>query len=732
MAESVEASSAASSGNLAEPSSSSRRRPAKGTGKLHIADEPLEYVALDALRDLPNEAAGRLMRSLQLSSRKVEQTELLVLELQCQLKELGQRRAVKRSEPVAGTDAGTDDSPQSKPLSSEPLSVHTQSDARQVELKKIRVAREGLHQYRSTCQAANITSLEKVVRVFRLAAEDKVNEAMKEQDLKGKDISDLDELDSPETILLQVHTHFRFLWDSYKVILDVLKSNNRLEEVYHETSKHAFEFCKVNSRPQEFKRLCDILRKNYQDLFKRTGSGPQNAVQPGNPDTITKTLETRCRQMQVATELDLWREAYFTATEICELMAKTRPKPPLRSMYYEYLGQIFWKSENYLFHAFASLKNVMYVKELELLASRSVLATYASLFSAQSVPSRDSISSQIIEKGLRNFASEPCKKLFDLVESDFTPLSLCQDAKPFLDQIATDDICEGKLKDYVTPLKQIIFFRLMKQLSEVYISMTIEDFERAASIVPFNIAEKWMANARAQGISIQINYIQQAIVFGAPRKLDMKSMRQPLIEIGFKLQQAMQRVAADELQKKDKLEKAHLLTNIRERMDKETKTIRQRKEEIERRKEEFERKKQIQEKEANEKLRKQEAAEAEQERLRQEVERQRRAVDREEQKRKEAEIAKNKEMLEQMKKLADQKSNLKVAGKKITDIEEEDLDNISFDQIEKAREAQITRERQDKIRARKMENKRVDHLARALREEETPLIDDWADEIEAS
>lgn len=33
------------------------------------------------------------------------------------------------------------------------------------------------------------------------------------------------------------------------------------------------------------------------------------------------------------------------------------------------------------------------------------------------------------------------------------------------------------------PLKQIIFFRLIKQLSEVYVSMTIEDFEHAASIV---------------------------------------------------------------------------------------------------------------------------------------------------------------------------------------------------------------------------------------------------------
>ena len=31
-------------------------------------------------------------------------------------------------------------------------------------------------------------------------------------------------------------------------------------------------------------------------------------------------------------------------------------------MYYEHLGQIFWKSENYLFHAFASLKNVLFVK----------------------------------------------------------------------------------------------------------------------------------------------------------------------------------------------------------------------------------------------------------------------------------------------------------------------------------------------------------------------------------
>eukprot|EP00437_Effrenium_voratum_P001883 CAMPEP_0181422406 /NCGR_PEP_ID=MMETSP1110-20121109/13598_1 /TAXON_ID=174948 /ORGANISM="Symbiodinium sp., Strain CCMP421" /LENGTH=1164 /DNA_ID=CAMNT_0023545503 /DNA_START=137 /DNA_END=3631 /DNA_ORIENTATION=+ len=655
-----------------------------------------------------------------------------------------------------------------------------------VELQKMRFAREGLHQYRATCQAANIQSLEQVVRVFRKAAEDKVNTAKKEQDVRLGKVADLEEMDAPETILLQaiqagdtrqqsqdkdVHTHFRFLWETYKVILDVLKSNSRLEEVYHETSRQAFEFCRANSRPQEFKRLCDILRKNFTDLSKRTGPSSQNPVQPNNVDTITKTLETRCRQMQVATELDLWREAYNTSSEICDLMAalgklNVRPKPHLRSMYYEHLGQIFWKSENYLFHAFASLKNVFFVKgakqnmprsELELLASRAVLAMLcvpfqenndiqtslemstdgshqyekakknAFLFSAQSVPTRDSISSQITEKNLLALSAEPCAKLFALVESDFTPLSLCQDAKPYLDQIASEDVCDGKLKDYVMPLKQIIFFRLIKQLSEVYVSMTIEDFEKAASIVPFSIAETWMANAsRQQGISIQINYMQKAIIFGAATKVDMKSMRQPLIEIGYKLQQAMQCVAQEELQRKDKEEKKELLKDIDERMEKETASIHKRKEEIEKRKQESERRKQIQEREALERQRKQEALEAEQERRRQEEDKKRREVERQEQQRKEAERQRNLEMLEQLQKQA---TNLKVAGRKITEIEAGDLSNISTEQIEKARQAQVLKERQEKIRLRKAESKRVDHLARALREEETSSLKDWSRKV---
>merc|ERR1719355_76419 len=238
-------------------------------------------------------------------------------------------------------------------------------------------------------------------------------------------------------------------------------------------------------------RLCETLRKNYQDLSKRTGPQNQHQVNPNSVDTITRTIETRFAQLRTATELDLWREAYNTGQEIYDLMNKAKTKLKTRSEYYEYLGQIFWKSENYLFHAFACLKNVLFVKavkrdlskeDLQTMASKAVMATlcvpfqrksdihttlelttegssspyekakkHASLFNAQSVPTRDTIIGQLTEKNLLAHAAEPVQRLFALIESDFTPLSLCQDAKPFLDIIAneTELVCDGKLCNYI-------------------------------------------------------------------------------------------------------------------------------------------------------------------------------------------------------------------------------------------------------------------------------------------
>merc|ERR1712151_1196321 len=245
-------------------------------------------------------------------------------------------------------------------------------------------------------------------------------------------------------------------------------------------------------------------------------------------------------------------------------------------------------------------------------------------------------------------------------------------------------------------------------------------------------AEKWMANAaRQHGISIQINYSQKAIVFGSPRKVDMKSLRQPLIEIGAKLQQAMSRVAPEEQLKKEKAEKQQLQQNLVPRCKEESKMIRLRKEEIERRKEESEQRKLAQDKELRRQEEERMRKELEAENQRQEEERKRRD---EERKKQQADDKKRREAENMLKDLqaksADLNKAMTVGGKKINDITAADLETISPEQIEAARQVQLKRDRQEKIRNRKMESKRVDHLARALREEERDLLDKWKDEIQ--
>ena len=49
----------------------------------------------------------------------------------------------------------------------------------------------------------------------------------------------------------------KFLWESYRQCLDLLRNNNRVEKLYHDIAKQAFEFCSKYSRKTEFRKLCD-------------------------------------------------------------------------------------------------------------------------------------------------------------------------------------------------------------------------------------------------------------------------------------------------------------------------------------------------------------------------------------------------------------------------------------------------------------------------------------------
>ncbi|KAF8817968.1 putative eukaryotic initiation factor-3 subunit 10 [Cardiosporidium cionae] len=200
-----------------------------------------------------------------------------------------------------------------------------------VEKEKLKYVRDGLYQYRTISHHSNIASLGKVITELRDRAEGRLkaakltigNKEMEKGDIEG----DLEAEESPESLILctlqidvrdpaarAIHTPLRFVWETYKMIMDILKFSPKMEKLYHETARRACYFCNENERPMEFKRLCDGLRQNYTLLLKYKSKQESEALL--RPELH---LETRIAQLNVASELGLWRESANTAEDICFL-----------------------------------------------------------------------------------------------------------------------------------------------------------------------------------------------------------------------------------------------------------------------------------------------------------------------------------------------------------------------------------------------------------------------------
>ena len=75
----------------------------------------------------------------------------------------------------------------------------------------------------------------------------------------------------------------KFLWEIYRAILDILRSNSKLEHVYHITAQSALKFCHTYHRKMEFRHLCDMLRTHLGNLrqFGSTITTSSNADEDG-------------------------------------------------------------------------------------------------------------------------------------------------------------------------------------------------------------------------------------------------------------------------------------------------------------------------------------------------------------------------------------------------------------------------------------------------------------------
>ncbi|RDW83219.1 eukaryotic translation initiation factor 3 subunit A [Coleophoma crateriformis] len=682
-----------------------------------------------------------------------------------------------------------------------------------VEQKKGKLAKDALYQYKNISQNTNVGTIELVLKKFIELAEEKVKAAQAKADevqsslettAATASVDDLEASETPESILLStvsgeqsrdrtdraiVTPWLKFLWETYRTVLDILRNNARLEIMYQSTAMQAFDFCQKYTRKTEFRRLCELLRNHVQTAAKY--SAQMHAINLNDPDTLQRHLETRFQQLNVAVELELWQEAFRSVEDIHTLLnlSKRPPKNVMMANYYEKLTRIFLVGENYLFHAAAwsRLYNLLRqsasmvasgqskkadnpaTSEADLSKAASfvllsalaipVISTSRSrgalvdideakknknsrlthLLGMAQAPTRAVLFRDAMSKGLLKRARPEIRELYNILEVDFHPLSICQKISPILSKIGAD----AEMEKYVLPLQQVILTRLFQQLSQVYETVDLAFVENLAKFPePFEVSrdtiEKFIMNGNKKGdLAIRMDHATGVLSFDTDVFSSAKAIHAGSAagsaesEAGSvqRLQNTPSEIVRTQL---TRLSKSLFVTcqyidpsfnearikardeayaRARAGAEQEHRETLARKDVIHKRKEEAADIQARKEKEEStrKRIRAAQLQEAEDKRLAQEQK------DREE-KRMKAELDRVRK--EELKK---QIADLKI-GPKALDIDIDDLDNLDGNRLRAMKLAQLEREKNDVNEKLRITGKRIDHLERAFRKEEAKKL----------
>ncbi|XP_019635290.1 PREDICTED: eukaryotic translation initiation factor 3 subunit A-like [Branchiostoma belcheri] len=654
-----------------------------------------------------------------------------------------------------------------------------------VDLRKSHVAKEGLYQYKNICQQVNIKSLEDVVRQYLSLAEERTEQARSSSQQAVLDIDDLEsEIYTPELLLLSAvsgediqarHDRLmltpwvKFLWESYRQCLDLLRNNSRVERLYQDIAQQAFQFCLKYSRKTEFRKLCDNLRSHLQQVLNRHQT-QSTAINLNNADSQQLFLETRLVQLDSAITMELWQEAYKAVEDVWQLMnlSKKPPKPQLMANYYTKLGMVFWKSGNQLFHA-SALHRLFHLSkeqrknlsqdELQKMASQVVLATLsipistpatefdklldmegvsmekarrlATLLGLQGLPTRASLIKDMVRSGVLQHVHPQLQGLYEWLEVEFHPLKLSSRVANVFNFILSAK--ELELSQYVPALQNVTLMRLVQQVSQVY--QTIQ-MSRLVALAPFATSfqlERVVVEAARNGdLKVRLDHCTKSLRFGEEvglfsseeitesegptlQPLQSEQFNRQLVQMSVALNMAVSVIQPPHLMKEHEDLKTGCVAAYRKSARQEHLHILARQRTIEERKEKLENlnmQREEEEKRAQEEqLRAQK--EAEEARLAQEAqerERQRRLQERREIQRKQVQ-----ERLDILRKSS-------LGARALKDIDLEDIDELDPDAIMQKQVEQLEKEKRELAEKLKAQEKKVDHFERAKRLEELPAL----------
>ncbi|XP_044724273.1 PCI domain-containing protein [Hirsutella rhossiliensis] len=590
----------------------------------------------------------------------------------------------------------------------------------------------------------------------------------------------------------------KFLWEAYRTVLDILRNNARLEILYQSTAMQAFDFCLKYTRKTEFRRLCELLRNHVQTAAKY--SSQMHAINLSDPDTLQRHLETRFQQLNVAVELELWQEAFRSVEDIHTLLnlSKRPPKNIMMANYYEKLTRIFLVGENYLFHAAAwsryytllrqsaalvgsgqgkksdnppasdadlqkaasfVLLSALAIPVISTTRSRGAMVDFdeakknknsrlTHLLSMSQAPTRARLFRDALSKSLLQRARPEIRELYNILEVDFHPLSICKKISPILTKIGAD----AEMERYIVPLQQVILTRLFQQLSQVYETVDLSFVEDLAQFpesyqVTRGTIEKFIMNGNKKGdLAIRMDHGTGVLSFdndvfsSAKAGQSGSGAGSAESETGTvqRLQSTPSEIVRSQLTRlvrslyttchyidpsfnKERLAARNAaLARAKAGAEKEHLEILARKEVIQKRKEE-----------ASEIQAKRDRENARQKRLReqalQEAEDKRLAAEQKEREAKRLKAERDRVRKDELKK---QIADLKMSDKAL-DIDLDDLDNLDANRLRAMKLAQLEREKNDVNEKLRVTGKRIDHLERALRKEESKkMSEDYAKQVE--
>ncbi|KAK5627902.1 hypothetical protein RRF57_003617 [Xylaria bambusicola] len=356
-------------------------------------------------------------------------------------------------------------------------------------------------------------------------------------------------------------------------------------------------------------------------------------------------------------------------------------------------------------------------------------------------PTRAVLFRDALSKSLLKRARPEIRDLYNILEVDFHPLSICQKISPILTKIGTDP----EMEKYILPLQQVILTRLFQQLSQVYESVDLAFVESLANFPdPYQISrgtiEKFIMNGNKKGdLSIRMDHATGVLKFdkdvfasskpvhagsaagsaesqtGTVQRLQStpsEIVRSQLSRLANTLYTTCFYIDPSFRQSQVEARDA-ALARTKAGAEKEHRDTLSRKEIIQKRKEEASelQAKREKEKARQKRLQEQALAEAEERRLAQEQK------EREEKRLKDERDRVRKEELK--KQIADLK-----LGANAVEIDVENLNDID---IRAMKLAQLEREKNDIKERLRITGKRIDHLERAFRKEEaTKLPEDYA------